>query len=217
MTKQYDELIKVVDDVERNATPVERNLIDLTLISSSQTEYQKPGFAQLLELAMKIESHTQKVESKSESARTLLQLQSVSRAPQRTQTLMVQQPERPHPAETVKKEISAFADRLETEQPLTTTSSNLKVDDDELVLPKLSVSDQISELERIVEGINQHVFDKQHLQIIKNEAYGLNRIVVNMEKGNDYLSKLSEVDRSLASLRDQLLLEVIISLRDTNV
>jgi hypothetical protein len=54
------------------------------------------------------------------------------------------------------------------------------------VLPNLSVSDQVSELEKIIEGIKEGVFDKAHIDIIKREVKDLNDIlkIERMENPN---------------------------------
>lgn len=54
------------------------------------------------------------------------------------------------------------------------------------ILPNLSVADQISELEKIIEGLKEGAFDKQHLEIVKREVNDLNEIlkIERMESEN---------------------------------
>ncbi len=78
----------------------------------------------------------------------------------------------------------------------------------DLVLPSVSMSDQISELERIIEGLKENVFDEEHLDIVIQEVYGLSQYV---EKADKDLKKrhieLSQLERSLWQIRDQRLKE----------
>ncbi|MCL5092521.1 MAG: hypothetical protein M1364_02570 [Candidatus Marsarchaeota archaeon] len=78
----------------------------------------------------------------------------------------------------------------------------------DLVLPSISMSDQISELERIIEGLKESVFDEEHLDIVIQEVYGLSQYV---EKADKDLKKrhieLSQLERSLWQIRDQRLKE----------
>ena len=70
-----------------------------------------------------------------------------------------------------------------------------------LVLPTLSLSDQISDLEKIKEGLEERVFNEQQLDIIKLEANGLARLIAEGKQPN------APID--LAEMRNSLLKEVI--------
>lgn len=73
---------------------------------------------------------------------------------------------------------------------------------EELVLPTLSLSDQISELERINMAISEKVLDKKHMQIVAEEAYGLKRTIESGSEG-------SEMGNAMKALRDRRLSDVI--------
>ncbi len=81
-----------------------------------------------------------------------------------------------------------------------------KVKQSELILPNLSPTDQISELEKIIEGLKENVFDEEHLAIIKEEIYGL---LDSVNKSKKKISKkevvLTDFDRSVMELRDERL------------
>ncbi|MEM3181325.1 MAG: hypothetical protein QXS17_02515 [Candidatus Micrarchaeaceae archaeon] len=69
-----------------------------------------------------------------------------------------------------------------------------------LVLPTLSLNDQISDLEKIDEGLKEHVFNSEQLKIIKLEANGLSRLIAE--------GKQNAAPTDLAELRNALLKEV---------
>jgi hypothetical protein len=76
------------------------------------------------------------------------------------------------------------------------------------VLPTLSLQDQISELEKISEGLDEQVFSDEQLKIIKDEVYGL-RDRIKGEK----ISATDEFQKSLINLRNQKINEVIKKLK----
>ncbi len=74
-----------------------------------------------------------------------------------------------------------------------------------LVLPGLSPSDQLSELEKIVEGIDTGAFDKEHIGIIKMEVSGLSKSLAARKAPQG-------ADSGILALRDKKLKEVLIKL-----
>ncbi len=75
-----------------------------------------------------------------------------------------------------------------------------KINKEKLVLPTLSLQDQIRELESIKEGIENRAFTDDQLSIVKSEIIGLSE-QVRYEKTN---SK-DQFQRSLIELRNKLL------------
>ncbi len=79
-----------------------------------------------------------------------------------------------------------------------------KVKQSELILPNLSATDQISELEKIIEGLKENVFDGEHLAIIKEEIYGLlDSVNKSKKKINKKEVVLTDFDKSVMALRDE--------------
>jgi len=80
----------------------------------------------------------------------------------------------------------------------------------DLVLPTLSISDQVSELERIIEGLRENMFDQEHLAIVSQEVYGLqqeaNRAAKELKKSH---AELNATDQTLFSMREQRLNDAI--------
>jgi len=83
-----------------------------------------------------------------------------------------------------------------------------RIKGEKLVLPTLSLQDQISELEKISEGLDEQVFSDEQLKIIKDEVYGL-RDKIKGEK----ISAADEFQKSLINLRNQKINEVIKKLK----
>ena len=86
----------------------------------------------------------------------------------------------------------------------------VKFNEKDLVLPKLSIADQISELERIIEGLKEQVFDENHKEVVLQEIYGLS---VYIERSSKDLRKrkitLNQTEQSLWALRQQRLDEAM--------
>ena len=86
----------------------------------------------------------------------------------------------------------------------------VKFNEKDLVLPKLSIADQISELERIIEGLKEQVFDENHKEVVLQEIYGLSAYI---ERSSKDLRKrkitLNQTEQSLWALRQQRLDEAM--------
>lgn len=73
-----------------------------------------------------------------------------------------------------------------------------------LILPSLSLQDQISDLEKMSEGIDEHVFTEEQLNMIRYEVNGLaDKIKFEKPIGKD------DFQMSLIALRDKKLAEVL--------
>ncbi len=84
----------------------------------------------------------------------------------------------------------------------------LKLKREKLILPTLSIQDQISDLEKMSEGIDENVFNKEQLDIIKLEVEGMNnRLKYEKQPPND------EFQKSLIALRNKRLQEVLDKLK----
>lgn len=78
----------------------------------------------------------------------------------------------------------------------------------ELVLPNLSIADQVSELEQIIEGLRENVFDEEHTNIVMQEVYGLEQTInAERKKLKGKPQGDNELERSLYDTRDQRLVE----------
>ncbi len=88
--------------------------------------------------------------------------------------------------------------------------TNRKIDQKYMVLPSLSVSDQITELERIIEGIKENIFDSGHFEVVTEEVISLINVVNNLKKElKKKRINLGEFEVSLWQIRDQRLIEAM--------
>jgi hypothetical protein len=81
------------------------------------------------------------------------------------------------------------------------------IDESKLVMPKLSVPDQLSDLEKMSEGMSEGVFDKEQLKIIAQELNGLLHIAAS-----ESTSGMSDDLRELILIRNQRVKELITKL-----
>jgi hypothetical protein len=84
----------------------------------------------------------------------------------------------------------------------------------DLVLPSLSISDQVSELERIIEGLRASAFDQDHLSVVAEEVYGLrqevNRLAREMKKKQ---AEMNPLDKTLWTMREERLNDAVLLLK----
>ena len=75
----------------------------------------------------------------------------------------------------------------------------------DLVLPTLSLNDQLSELEKINLALEGNLFDDEQLGIVKAEAQGLSRSLRKGKPSQDYQKELVELrDKRLKEVLDKL-------------
>ena len=74
-----------------------------------------------------------------------------------------------------------------------------------LVLPSLSISDQIRELEGIRDGLGQKAFDDEQLRIIRSEISGVEQ-KIRTEKSQ----ALPGLEKNLANVREKLLADITV-------
>jgi len=72
-----------------------------------------------------------------------------------------------------------------------------------LIMPKLSLQDQVSDLEKVQEGITEGSFGKEQVNIITKEIKALDRIA-----SREDISKLSDDQKELAAMRNQKVKEI---------
>lgn len=72
-----------------------------------------------------------------------------------------------------------------------------------LVMNKLSVQDQLTDLEKIKEGMDENAFDNEQLKVIAEEVKGMAQI-----SAREDMSKMSEDQRELVLMRNQRIKEI---------
>lgn len=123
-----------------------------------------------------------------------------------SQPAVRQQVQNPKPSEPVvtESDIKAAADEMRNinkaqkapSKPI--TEEYEAGNNEELVLPKLSLADQISELESINAGIESNVFDSEQIDIVRKEVAGLSEALGRKPAEND-------PQKDLISLRNERL------------
>ncbi len=73
----------------------------------------------------------------------------------------------------------------------------------QLVMPKLSLQDQLSDLEKIREGLDENVFDKEQISIIREEIGGMSQILAREDA-----STMGSEQRELVQARNQRVKEI---------
>lgn len=238
---EYAELLKGIDEMEANSTRPEVNTIDLTLLFGSKTEqHAKIQFKQLLSAAMDMEAvHLQALQAQQKAAQTQsaksmqTQVQPIATGTTLTSASVVttqpprQQPQQPQPTQAhqinkpnefsaAKAELDSFAKGLGSDLNTAPVKlPDIKQKENENVLFKLSLADQVAELERIIEGLNEHAFNNEQLEIIRKEALGLKKV---LQKGLPE-KEAGDPERFLifGILRDKRLEEVLTLLSVSDV
>ncbi len=90
----------------------------------------------------------------------------------------------------------------------------MHIDTEKLVLPGLQMQDQVTELDNIIAGLKQGAFDKDHIQIVIQEIYGLKQVADEQKKEQKkQAKKLTASDQTLWNMRDKKIAEAIIQLQ----
>ena len=228
LAKQYEELVDEVNNIEKSSARLEFVSIDISQITASHVHKEEHTFNDVLNTALSIEAaHTneelqkqiqkqQKQAPVQQHAQELIQkyIDSTHKPATETDQLAAAEKvmeQKPNIVQNVKNEVEELANALdkgtkpEATEQINTFKAN-KRDWEGLVLPNLSVGDQVAELERIVEGLNEHVFNEDQLAMVRRELEGLkSSIEVESDKNRGAL----EIERTFVKLRDQRLEEAL--------
>ncbi len=225
MGRPYAELLKIAEDVESSSEKVDVSTIDLSKLQQAAKGF-KPEFKYLLNIAMSMDlghdvvQHPQP-QGQEQGPRTKRAAKAKPAA--KTPTSLVEQTavvESPKQTEGIKDEIGEFASRLsERSQPVVRLMNTLNMrleSADDTLLPKLSTPDQVTELERIIDGLGSNAFDKAGLEIVRKELYSLKKSISaeRKRKGPKRESNAS-IDQSMVVLRDEHLEKALAILSDT--
>jgi len=217
LDKSYQELLKMVEEIEGSSTKAEFASINISPLQSLKLKGHKPPFQPLLGMAMDMESgYSNKGAARPQPQRQQAAASQPLHPPPQPPQPRPQQPVDPEEmqqrdlqARIAKEEISMFADRLDqkADQPQQPNEIDTK-EGQEMSLAALSVPDQISEVEKIIEGLfagsfseSQKVAIKQRLKDLKDKS--AIEAKQNQNKG------ARKIDQELDRLRDQQLDEAI--------
>jgi hypothetical protein len=230
--KRYQELVAQIESVEASSSKPDEVALDVWSATGAPLPEQPKSYAELVDIINGIESGGRRMmkepqEKRIEQPSLHLVTSGVAQA---SYTYGIPRPQPPSgsPAEArtgmqvpsgermkqhkerIKKEMVAITNRLSSLKPklkLELKKRNIRRSD--LVLPSLSLADQISEVERIIEGIRENVFDKEHMDIVSQEIYGLQDIVKEEKASINEQAEQGSLEQSLRNLRDQRLSEAI--------
>ncbi len=228
----------MINEIEANSTNIEINLIDIQAIPKHDAS-KSAQFMELMAAAMSIEvNHLQELQRERHPQSSASQAPQIIAEPanqkgsgnafaQQKNTLMANLAVE---MERINQISNKVASGISTEIPIVRGEMDALVKKlgrdlkkgkmgeeqqvkqkamQQNVLPTLSIPDQISELEHIIEGLNEHVFDSNQLEIIRDETLGLKEVLNNKP---EYGIGASEDITMLRILRDKRLDEVLILL-----
>jgi hypothetical protein len=231
---EYRELLGIVQQIEKDSAKPEFNFVDIMPIAEKVKGAEKRPFREMITMAMGIESsHIQEVQQKQRAQQPKTQIlapilsvqKSAARqpatAPQEMQVQQVQGPQtqKADQKEAIRQEITSFLSRFPKVQQyvLKPFSISIKKSSD-FVLLKLSIADQISELEKIIEGLTEHIFSEQQIRVIRAELLALRSSLDKEERSSSQKPAPSDPEQvlMLGILRNQRLDEALAMLGVAN-
>lgn len=192
---EYEQVVAYIKDIEASTQKPKQSSVDVSKLFETN---ENQNLHTYLDLLTRIDSI--------ESSRGGQRIRSQKTVPKESQLISsgVEQ--------ASKASVVPVAEQQSFEVPESKAQPKIKVkfNEKDLVLPKLSIADQISELERIIEGLKEQVFDENHKEVVLQEVYGLS---AHIEKSSKDLRKrkitLNQTEQSLWALRQQRLDEAM--------
>ncbi len=214
---QYEQLVDFIQSAEGYQKGESEEVvldIDKALSNGIYQQEVPNGYSQLLQLIESSETGRQK-QKEEPKAQKEVQAHLIVAGLEQTKY------SNPSPIakeeEEVKKDFVEIKERLSTIVPKVKEIKRPKAKSSDLVLPTLSLTDQISELERVIEGVKENIFDKEHLEIVKLEVFGLHDIVEKAERERKKKKAQAEagtIEESLVAVRNQRLDDAIALLQN---
>jgi len=201
----YDEALSLIEGIEAGAGSQQRKpfVIDSTSLSETLDIKQVDYNEVLKEFGIETAPEAENVQR----AQVSVPKPEVAPKPEQAKPQVAPKPRaKPNPS-YFKKDLEEAASKLSVIAKAGSEISNVVKEEREkaktkgLVLPTLSINDQISDLEKISEGLKEQVFTKEQIDIIVLEANGLARLIAQGKQPN--------VPTDLAELRNRLLKEII--------
>ncbi len=192
---EYEQVVAYIKGIEASTQKPQQSSIDVSKLFETN---ENPNSHTYLDLLSRIDSI--------ESNRGGQRIRSQKTMPKESQLIAsgVEQSSRASAVPT------AAQQSFEVPESRPQPKIKVKFNEKDLVLPKLSIADQISELERIIEGLKEQVFDENHKEVVLQEIYGLSAYI---ERSSKDLRKrkitLNQTEQSLWALRQQRLDEAM--------
>ncbi|MGC8648735.1 MAG: hypothetical protein ACP5UN_00740 [Candidatus Micrarchaeia archaeon] len=215
MDDDYQKYLKLLNSIFENTNTQQIQYIDLSSISEIKN-VKSISYSEAVSLIEKVEGKRYVKEVAKEKAEAAKGVENIPPHIISSGLQQAQYTQTSAPIQIVtKQKISGF-DKFKEKMLSATKSLKVgnkskivkeKISIKDLVLPSLSISDQILELERIIEGLNEKVFDSEHLEVVAEEVYGLQMVIEGEQKAKK--AAVSELERSLIALRNQRLSDAL--------
>jgi len=221
----YSDLVKYLNDMESKAVQSPHSSVDISSFFDNKIEGSNITYIDMINLIDSLESKKpirgiegQKIAPHMEvSGVTQTQYSQVGQMPaQHAQPQKEVAYEQPLAGKSAAAGGELADMTKEIEAPRIKGFDIKKINEGDLVLPNLSMADQISELEKILEGLKENVFDGDHIGVVIEELYGL-ADVTNQERRRMKKNRISmsQLEQSLWRLRDDRLATAISLLTST--
>jgi hypothetical protein len=218
----YASIAKKIDDVEKSVTRPETVYVNISSVFAVAPKPTSRSYAELLKVIDDVETkRSVKEAAKEKKDGPITAVPFSARAQQPTESAL--QGKQPTPQVTIAEypglqEAMQKPDESEENGSKLSRIKNIgqpkmKIDVSNLVLPGLQLSEQVNELDHIIEGLRQKAFDKEHFKIIVEEVYGLKQVAETERKEQKKSGKVAgSADKVLLAMRDKKIAEAIVML-----
>ena len=185
----YEKMAELVDSID-SARPEAEATIDLSDVFSSRLAVKKVAYRDAGRML--------------EQVKIKPEIQQPAQQPQqpRVQT-QVQKRETRNEMAGAAASLRNMVAGAEKEFAESVTKKMEEAEEAKLAMPKLSLQDQLSDLEKIREGLEENVFDNTQIKIIKEEMKGMTQIL-----SREDVSKMGDDQRELTLMRNQRIKEI---------
>ncbi len=236
---EYEKIIEKISEIESSVKRPDVNIVDISGTFRNTAKRQGISYQDSLNHINKIEGHgletisqigkqqksvykptakgEQQLQQQQQQAAIAVQIQPQIEVAQQIQEVKEEEKAKVSQKESAKKELEELTRSLNVPKSIIKNARLKPVNEKDLVLPNLSINDQVAELERIVDGLKGNMFNGQDLDIVIQEVYGLSK-VVDMEKKELKRSKrnVQENEYNLWILRDERLSDAVSILEENN-
>ncbi len=208
---KYENTLKLIEEIEQTSTKAQSAEIDMSGSFVSESAQAPQNYKDLISLINEIERKG-RIFSRQKPIQTERRVAEQQLQPKNEiQEIQVSKgPAQPSKAErSAKEELEHLTKELPLNIPLFSDSKLKRVKTSELVLPNLSIMDQVAELERIIEGIKGGAFNNEDIYIVKEELYGLAREINYENKKLKKNKAYDDKDYQLKLMRKERLAQSI--------
>ncbi len=199
----YQKMVALVESIGEAPSP-ESITVDVSEAFQDRLQVRSLKYLDVSEPLDRLEAHRPAPQQ-----RAVVQQPSTPK-PQVQPQVQPQQPAPQVPKRQVSKEMTGAASKLRSmvggagkEFAESVTKRVEETQEAGLVMPKLSLQDQVSDLDKIKEGLDEKVFDRDQLKIIAQEIRGISQVAAREDVG-----RMSSDQRELAEMRNQRIKEI---------